>query len=103
MAPARETGFFYNDAIFNNGLALYETAFFKEWNGQTAVGEKTPEYLPFPGTANRIRETLGPETRLIVVLRNPAQRAHSGWRHNLMMGRESLPRVGPPLDFEKIA
>ena len=104
MAPARETGFFFNDATFNNGVAFYETAFFRDWNGEKAVGEKTPEYLLFPETAERIRAVLGSDIRLIVLLRNPAQRAHSGWRHNLMMGWESLPfRAALAAEPERIA
>jgi hypothetical protein len=90
MSPTRETAFFCNDGLYNRGAAFYETTFFHEWSAQRTVGEKTPEYLLYPGTAARIRRLL-PEARMIVTVRSPAERAHSNWRHNLMFGWESLP------------
>jgi hypothetical protein len=91
MAPAREIGFFSNDHLFNRGGAFYEMTFFHGWNGETACGEKTPEYLLIPQAASRIRDVLGGSVKLIVLVRNPAERAHSGYRHSLMLGFESLP------------
>jgi len=90
MSPTRETAFFCNDGLYNRGITFYETTFFHEWSGQRAVGEKTPEYLLYPGTAARIRRLL-PDARMVVTVRSPAERAHSNWRHNLMFGWESLP------------
>jgi hypothetical protein len=42
------------------------------------VGEITPRYLSTPGTAERIRQLL-PEARLVVILRQPADRAWSNF------------------------
>jgi hypothetical protein len=77
--------------MFNRGLAFYEANFFSGWNGEKVCGEKTPEYLLVPDAAARIASSLGQKTKLIALLRNPAERAHSGWRHSLMLGRETLP------------
>lgn len=90
MSPAREIGFFSNDHNFNRGVAFYETTFFQGWNGESVCGEKTPEYLVMPNSASRIREVLGNGVKLVALLRNPAERAHSGYRHSLMLGFESL-------------
>ena len=90
MSPTRETAFFSNDHNFNRGPAFYETTFFHEWNGEAACGEKTPEYLLMPYAAARIRDVLGETVKLIALVRNPAERAHSGYRHSLMLGCEHL-------------
>jgi hypothetical protein len=91
MAPAREIRFFSHDHLFNRGAAFYETRFFHGWNGETACGEKTPEYLLMPKVASRIHDVLGGAVKLVVLVRDPAERAHSGYRHSLMLGFESLP------------
>lgn len=43
-------------------------------------GESTPFYLYDRGAQRRIR-TLIPDARLIVILRDPVERAHSNWTH----------------------
>jgi hypothetical protein len=43
-------------------------------------GESTPFYLYNRGAQRRIRALL-PEARLIVILRDPVERAHSNWTH----------------------
>lgn len=91
MARPRETRFFHDDLLFEEGAARYEIDFFGGWAGQRAVGEKCPEYLFDPRAPERILATLGPTTRLIVALRSPARRAHSHYRHNLAMLRENRP------------
>ena len=90
LAPQRETKFFTNDHIYLRGIEFYETNFFHNWSGQAAVGEKTPEYLLNEFAAQRIHSDLGTDIKLIVMMRSPAARAHSGYRHNLMMRTESL-------------
>jgi hypothetical protein len=55
--------------------------------GQT--GEATPYYLFHPHAARRIRER-APHARLIVVLRNPVDRAYSHYFHERRRGTETL-------------
>ncbi len=90
LATPRETRFFCDDTLYDGGVISYERIFFHGWDGQKAVGEKTPAYLFFEKTAGRIRETLGTDVKLIVTLRSPAQRAHSHFRHNYQQLWESL-------------
>jgi predicted acyl esterase len=73
LATPRETCFFYDDVLYGGGITSYERNFFREWNGQKAVGEKAPA---------RIKDSLGDKVKLIVTLRSPAKRAHSHFRHN---------------------
>ncbi|MEB3308432.1 MAG: sulfotransferase [Cyanobacteriota bacterium] len=53
-------------------------------------GEITPYYLFHPQVPSRIRALL-PEARLIVLLRDPVERALSGFFHSSRLGQESLP------------
>jgi hypothetical protein len=90
MARPRETRFFVDEMQHPLGIAHYELAHFAAWNGQRAVGEKTPLYLLWPDTPARVRAMLGPDIRLIVTLRSPAERAFSHYRHTHQMQAESL-------------
>jgi len=89
MSATRETRFFFDDILYQEGLAKYEIKYFSNWDGQKMSGEKCPEYLCGPNVAERIFGSLGADTKFIVCLRNPAQRAFSQYRHNLVMLRES--------------
>ena len=91
MSPSRETQFFIMPNLYSKGLHQYETQFFSGWNGEKAIGEKTPGYLFVPGTAQRIHQFLGDNIKIVVCLRSPAERAFSGYRQNLKLGRECEP------------
>ena len=90
LATPRETCFFYDDVLYSGGSTSYERNFFGEWDGQKAVGEKTPAYLFYEKTPARINDTLGDGVKLIVTLRSPAKRAHSHFRHNYQQLWEQL-------------
>jgi hypothetical protein len=53
------------------------------------VGESSPSYLFHPLVGERMRDLL-PDVRLIVLLRDPVERAFSHYRHKVRQGRESL-------------
>lgn len=57
--------------------------------GQHAVGESSVFYLYYPGTAKRIYEA-NPNMKLIVMLRNPVDRAFSAYMHVVRDERETL-------------
>ncbi|TKK67978.1 sulfotransferase domain-containing protein [Ilyomonas limi] len=82
LPPTKEIHFFnkYNSNgiahdYFQFGLDWY-LEFFKEYNGQKAIGEVTPMYICDPEAPARIKATL-PNVKLIAMLRNPVQRAYS--------------------------
>jgi hypothetical protein len=52
-------------------------------------GESTPFYLYDPAAQRRIRDA-APETRLIISLRDPVERAHSNWTHLWSAGLEPI-------------
>jgi hypothetical protein len=51
------------------------------------TGEGEPSYLPNPVAAERVLE-LVPDVKLIVMLRNPVERAYSHYQHRLTRNRE---------------
>lgn len=65
-------------------LEEYELAF-SGAVGETAVGEVSPQYFRCPTAARRIREHI-PDVKLIVSLRNPADRAFSGYLMRVRRG-----------------
>ena len=99
MSPIKETNYFayqgkdtktflgkkpYNEfpvTTMEQYLALFEHAADK-----VAIGEASPLYFESPVAAARIKRTL-PEAKLIVILRNPVERAFSDYMMGLSSGR----------------
>ncbi len=65
----------------------------------THVGEGAPYYMFHPMTLERIDAML-PGVKLIAILRDPTERAHSQWVHETARGFENLP-FGGALYVEK--
>jgi hypothetical protein len=68
----------------------YYSKFFERWAGQKAVGEKTPCYFYYPEVPKRIKKIV-PDVKLLFIYRNPIDRAHSQYWHNVRRGVETLP------------
>ncbi len=67
------------------------------------TGEASPEYLFTPQTPARVAELL-PDARLIVMLRNPIDRAYSQYQMSVRRGRETLPfEQAVQLEAERLA
>jgi hypothetical protein len=72
---------------------------------ELVVGEASPDYLFSPHAPGRVRQLL-PKVKLIVLLRDPVDRAWSGYRHEVELGHETLgfeealEREGERLDGE---
>ncbi len=68
----------YFDRNFDKGLGWY-LAHFPKRDEFEVVGESGPSYLFHPDVPGRVRELL-PEAKLIVLLRNPVDRAYSQYQ-----------------------
>jgi hypothetical protein len=66
---------------------------------ETAIGEASVVYLYLPWCAERIEREL-PDVRLVVMLRNPVERAFSQYLHALRDGFEDLSSFDDALDAE---
>lgn len=102
LLPARQhiKGAHFLDSNFHRGTRWYRSHFptgpyrrLRERGGPVAVGEASPYYLFHPLAAERAADLL-PDTRLIVLLRDPAERAYSHWKERVRHGAE-------PLGFEE--
>ncbi|MBN1493698.1 MAG: sulfotransferase domain-containing protein [Candidatus Omnitrophica bacterium] len=82
MARTREVHFF--DYNYEKGSAWYED-FFSACDERCMIGEKTANYLVKPECAQRIKETLN-DPKLIVILRDPVDRAYSHYRNHIGWG-----------------
>src|SRR5580658_4393131 len=103
MSPVKEPKFFLSDGppparggpgdaqTYREHVwrrADYE-ALFDAAPAGTLRGESTPLYLYDPAAQRRIRELI-PQAKLIVVLRDPVERAHSNWTHLWSAGLEPI-------------
>jgi hypothetical protein len=81
----KEVSFF--DRHYARGERWYRAHMPVRRNG--VVGEASPSYLFHPLAPERVARML-PDARLIVLLRNPADRAFSHYQHEVALGREQL-------------
>lgn len=87
LSRPKELHFF--DRHFDRGLEWYASKFHPEPQA-TQVGEATPAYMYDPVARKRLTATL-PEARIVVILRNPVDRAYSHYWHKRRLGGEHLP------------
>ena len=73
----------------NFPINLSRHYFYKKTNQRLLSGEATPTYLFYPVVPGRMREIL-PDAKLIVILRNPVDRAYSHYHYSLSRNREIL-------------
>jgi hypothetical protein len=90
FASQTELSFFNNGERFEKqGVEWYATQF-EGWAGEPFVGEATPGYMMWRHRTNvvaeRIQRTV-PDVRLVAMLRNPVDRAHSAMIHHIAFGK----------------
>lgn len=98
IAPALKKEIYYFSAYHGRGQYWYRSFFptifgrlaAKARGGQPFLtGEATPDYFYRGGCPKRVHELI-PNAQLIVILRNPVDRAYSFYNHNLRAGLEPL-------------
>lgn len=93
MSPIKETNHFCDEGTLVDGApairdrAAYQ-ALFAPAAGRAAIGEASPKYLNDVSAPDRIHAEL-PGVRLIVSLRNPADRAYSSYLGRIRDGAET--------------
>ena len=92
MANRKEVHFFDRDTHFQQGTVDYSAyhAFFSPTASQRLLGEATPIYMYWHRAFRRIWE-YNPRMKIIVMLRNPVERAYSHWNMERDRKAESLP------------
>ena len=104
LAAKKELEFFSKN-VSDEDFAVYQKENFSAVKHEHAIGEATPSYFWCPGhhqewdrrinqqhlnTPALVREYLGSEVRLILLLRNPVERALSAYAHHYNKGRIDL-------------
>lgn len=87
--PLREMAFFAYPRYYKRGVAWYAN-WFKDVAPGMLVGEKSPLYFDHLLVPKRVRAAC-PAVKLIVVLRNPVDRAYSHYWKAVAKGFETLP------------
>jgi hypothetical protein len=96
-AKKKEVHFFDRRSNLRKGLAWYRGHFptkVEKYYVQHLLcqafltGEATPEYLFLPHIPKRVAQVL-PHVKLIVLLRNPVDRAYSQYQHAILQGHET--------------
>lgn len=94
----KEVHFF--DENFDKGINWYSAMFPRSRsNAKILRGEASPAYIFHPAAVRRIADTLT-DTRLIVILRDPVQRAMSHYKHERRLGFESCTTFEEALALE---
>ena len=91
----KEIGYFDQDEKYRRGHVWYHSHFPMPkiaTNGRAVTYEATPEYLYNPLSAERIL-AYDPQIKLIVLVRDPVQRAYSAWQ--MYRRKLSYPRYQP--------
>ena len=98
IVPAAISDTHFFDKKYSKGLRWYQAHFPTMWEKAFAqqvrksplvTGEASSSYLFYPHAPHRVAEVL-PHTKLIVLLRNPVDRAYSQYYHAAELGHETL-------------
>jgi len=91
MANKKEVHFFDKEPFSKNIISYmnYNYKYFKCNNSKMIKGETTPIYLYWDSVPKRIWE-YNPNIKLILILRNPIERAYSHWNMERQRGKEKL-------------
>ncbi len=90
IIPAIEKKINFFTSHFSKDVEWYQAQLnFKLKKDNLLIGEATPYYFFHPLVPQRVAQ-LFPDVKLIVLLRNPAQRAFSNYKHNTRTGKEKL-------------
>ena len=94
MCPRKEPHYFSSEKRYKiSTLAEYEILFQGVSDEILAIGEVSTSYLTHPHAAERIKRHL-PNTKLIAILRNPANRAYSHYLMNMKVRKHKLNSPG---------
>lgn len=91
MANQKEVHYFDNEKHFANGIPDYSKyhAFFSPKKTHKVLGESTPIYMYWNEAPKRIFE-YNPKMKIIIILRNPIDRAYSHWNMERSRNADNL-------------
>lgn len=94
MSIPKETHFFdsadYTPDFSERECAEYYAPFFRHHNAESMKGEATPVYFYWPEIAPQLQR-YNPRLKLVLILRDPVERAISHWQMESERGEDWLP------------
>lgn len=93
LPDSKELHFFDRDEEYQKGVSWYQNNYFGGAENYPWIGEITPSYIFFESAPERIFKTLGPNIKLIIILRNPVDRAYSHYWMQYKRGIETFPFI----------
>lgn len=87
--PTKKEPFFYWTDEYKFGMDFYWKKYFPHYNGQNTILDATTSMSYIPYCAERLYNTL-PNSKIIIGLRNPIDRAYSNWWMYKCSGEENL-------------
>jgi hypothetical protein len=92
MADQKEVHYFDSEEYFGNGVPDYSEyhAFFSPTRTHKVLGEATPIYMYWKKVPKRIFE-YNRDMKIILILRNPIDRAYSHWNMERSRNADNLP------------
>ena len=109
VGPAANKDLHFFDRRYHKGLAWYrghfptsiEKYYAERVRGRAFVtGEASPSYLFHPYAPKRVASAI-PHVKLIVLLRNPVDRAYSQYHHAVELGHETIPTFEEAIEAEE--
>lgn len=88
LPDTKEAHFFDMDEHYDRGFSWWLETYFPRYENEKIMGAITPEYLYFEEVPKRIFKDLK-DTKIIIVLRNPIDRAFSHYKMSLKRGYET--------------
>jgi hypothetical protein len=86
LPEEKDFKYFDRDENYSKGWPWYRN-YFRNYAGQARLGEANSEYLFSKKAARRIYDDLGPDVKLVAIIRNPAERAYSEYLHQKRYGQ----------------
>jgi hypothetical protein len=109
VGPAANKDLHFFDRRYHKGLAWYRGHFpttIEKYYAQCVrgrafvTGEASPSYLFHPYAPKRVASAI-PHVKLIVLLRNPVDRAYSQYHHAVELGHETIPTFEEAIEIEE--
>lgn len=87
LPPQKEIPYFTQPS-WKSDWDSFHGRYFAEAPADALIGKITPRYMVFPQVARRVAEVM-PDTKVLVLLRDPVDRAYSDWKMRRRVGHES--------------
>lgn len=85
---------FFDTAAYEKGLEYYERSYYPNGGNARVVTDFSPSYMQDPLIAGKLRQCLGDGIKIIIMLRNPIDRAFSAYQFEKQRGNEKTADFG---------